>query len=676
MFNVGRYDPTKRADDGTRPKKKHKNNRPEKKQSTRRATVVPPPVNHDEEQKNGGDRQPKRTNQEDDRKKPKRKIAETVKAARGAVKPKKLQVIAKEQKEDNQILDSLDGRFDRLIQIEFEVQEQEQEHVDEAGDQQDEFPAISAGVSIAMELSQRPIQELAVAWKLKPFLVENLLQRQKLSHFFPIQCLTIPHIIATSPYIQAPDLMITAPTGSGKTLSYAVPVLQAIPIAGPRLLRTIIILPGRELAMQVESVLQSYCHGSHIRIGLAIAAASTDFAAEHALLTDDPDRIHDPSQLRRRLDRDPANVRLAIDLLDDRLPYPAPLIESSSIDILVCTPGRLMDHLHHTAGGGGGGGGLSLQHLRHLVIDEADRLLAMGSYQNWLDRVLQLAPVTVRTLLVSATATTDPRRIARFHNIQHLSIASHQRLANVLTLPASLQEFTVECAAAQKPLVLVSILMEQQRQQQTQKETTAPETASSSSITMVFCSSLESTHRLARLLQLLWVALGYDEDHIGEMSSSVRGNDRRILIDRCRDPSDRLSVLVCSDGMARGMDLEQIATIVHYDIPTTSPKTYVHRCGRTARAGRSGRAISLIKTGQMDAFGKMRLLIQPPPPPPPASSDHNKNTSRVSTWPIQKNLVNDAMQVYSHCMDALQKVLNAEDEGTVRRGDAIQSFLA
>jgi ATP-dependent RNA helicase DDX51/DBP6 len=117
------------------------------------------------------------------------------------------------------------------------------------------------------------------------------------------------------------------------------------------------------------------------------------------------------------------------------------------------------------------------------------------------------------------------------------------------------------------------------------------------------------------------------------------------------------------------LDLEQISTIVQYDIPVTSPKTYVHRCGRTARAGRSGRAISLIKTGQAEAFRKMRALIRPSPPPSSSSGEC------VPTWPIQKNLVNDAIRVYPRCMDALQKVLQAEDDGKLRRGDAVRPYL-
>jgi ATP-dependent RNA helicase DDX51/DBP6 len=376
----------------------------------------------------------------------------------------------------------------------------------------------------------------------------------------------------------------------------------------------------------------------------------------------------------------------------------------SNVDILVCTPGRLMDHLDNTRG-------FTLQHLRFLVVDEADRLLSQ-SYHKWIDRVMASSneasirawksmkegklpprrlspdefsvvlepitwrrggvsgdstdrfntneasavakvcqPIQLRKFLVSATLTRDPQKLGplRLVNPKHFNVHQLHGEINKYSMPASLDEFIVECTAEQKPLILLSLLRERLEAKRDGK-----------SMIVIFTASLDSTHRLARLLQLLWGALKFGSDAVGEFSSALNQQDRAFLMKRCNDPKDNLSIVVCSDGMSRGMDLDFVDTVINYDVPTLA-KTYVHRCGRTARASRKGEAISLLKGGQVGLFHRMRSLVQ--------ASD------RVQTIALKKNLVANASPTYRLCIQALREVLDAEANGEIGHRASVADYI-
>jgi ATP-dependent RNA helicase DDX51/DBP6 len=218
-------------------------------------------------------------------------------------------------------------------------------------------------------------------------------------------------------------------------------------------------------------------------------------------------------------------------------------------------------------------------------------------------------------------------------------------------MPDTLEEYTVECTAEQKPLVLLSLLLERlhTKRHGNQRE--------NKTMIVIFTSSLDSTHRLARLLQLLWASMKYgDFESVEEFSSALSQKERSALMKRCNDPKDNLCVLVCSDGMSRGMDIDSVDAVILYDVPTLA-KTYVHRCGRTARASRKGTAISLLKGGQVDQFSKMRRLIQAP--------------ERVKSTGVKKNLVRDYVNMYRHCINALKDVLEAEENGELGHTDTL-----
>ena len=491
-------------------------------------------------------------------------------------------------------------------------------------------------------------------------------------------------------------------------------------------------------AKQVFDVFQRYSEGSDLRIGLAIG--QSDFLAEQKALTVDMvDRKSSIGQAhlnRLQYHFDPGNIKFALDAAfheneihyDDNIAISTkvpslPIGGVSAVDVLVCTPGRLVDHLDNTPG-------FTLQHLRFLVCDEADRLLSQ-SYHNWIDRVVDSSysasvstwhaiekksnkgnvhpfklhesadhcallvdpitwrrgvtmgghqseqfsslscavesacrPVQLRKLLYSATLTKDPQKLAalrlvhpKHFDAHHLRTATSTDLeksggtGHVYSMPDTLEEFTVECTAEQKPIVLLSILLEQMElnaQSDNRGET-------GKHIIVVFTASLEATHRLARLLQLLWGSAGFgDPGLVAEFSSALNQKQRSDLMRRCNDRNDPVSVVVCSDGMSRGMDIEFVSAVINYDVPGFA-KTYVHRCGRTARAGKSGVAISLLKGGQVVQFAKMRRLIESP--------------TRVESTGVKKALVRDAIQVYRSCVSNLRQVIEAEQEGEIDSHD-------
>ncbi len=283
-------------------------------------------------------------------------------------------------------------------------------------------------------------------------------------------------------------------------------------------------------------------------------------------------------------------------------------------------------------------------------------------------------PVPLRKMLFSATLTQDPQKLARLGlvNPKHFDANVLKQLERLsendgrdshvetiktgrYSVPEGLREKMVECTAEQKPLVLLALLLDEVRNQ---NFASAQGDSDSINLCVVFTSSIDSTHRLARLLQLLWVAGGFGKSSaIAEFSSSISAKQRAAIIRRCRypDAKDKISVLVCSDGMSRGMDLPSVSAVINYDVPAYA-KTYVHRCGRTARAGKDGTAISVLKGGQVAKFRRMRNLI---------------DGGRVEQMGIKKDLVKGVIQTYKVCVSALQKVIEAEENEEILPTDPL-----
>ncbi|CAK9870887.1 unnamed protein product [Sphagnum jensenii] len=433
-------------------------------------------------------------------------------------------------------------------------------------------------------LDSQPVAQIPC---LDPRLKEAL-QSAAIDVLFPVQ-------VAVWQQVMGPgggdrDICVSSPTGSGKTLSYALPIVQMLSTRVLRRLRALVVLPTRDLAMQVKAVFDMIAPAVGLSVGLAVG--QTSIAAEAAELVEVSKKmVHSFGTLEHC---QKANV-------------------ASRVDILVATPGRLMDHFRSTPG-------FTIGDLQYLVVDETDRLLRQA-YQDWLPNVLQViqAPPVhevansaikgslklgsvltrrkwcleqgmkgrvhprVLKMVLSATLTRHPAKIAQLDLYCPTYIAPSAD-GNRYQLPKGLQTFRLVCRAREKLLFLVALLQQFRDQR-----------------TIVFTASVEATHRLFLLLRCFY----NDEAHVvAEYSSKGSETVRRKALEEFRRGT--VHVMVASDALTRGMDVEGIANVVNYDVPVYV-KTYVHRVGRTARAGQAGRAFTLMVRKEARHF-KMELL--------------------------------------------------------------------
>ncbi|EGZ27955.1 hypothetical protein PHYSODRAFT_258291 [Phytophthora sojae] len=495
-------------------------------------------------------------------------------------------------------------------------------------------------------LAKYGVAKLAEQWGLAPE-VSRSLAALSIRSFFPVQAVAIPKILA-SDSDRVTDICISAPTGSGKTLTYVVPIVQRLLPRVVCRVRALIVLPSRDLAVQVHQIVQQFVKGTPLKCGLAIG--QSNFAVEQSALVGDVsgEKVSSTTDGGRSL-----------------------------VDILVATPGRLVDHLEQTPG-------FTLQHLQIMIVDEADRLLNQ-SYQDWIPKVYasvfngqevdeeglalgvgvtcrrqdSINRRRIRTpltrVLLSATLTRNPRKLAAI-GMSNAELTKIGRIddpladnakqgtagdsddddedgeeasgsAKMYSTPTNLEEYWIECDTGSKPLVLLELLSE-----------------FAGALSIVFTASVNSTHRLARLLQLY----STHPERIREFSSSLSQKQRSALVADFK--AGRVETVVCSDAMARGMDIEDVANVVNYDVPSFI-KTYIHRVGRTARAGRHGRCVTLVKMGQMK--GMMRMLKK---------ADNNK----LKPYPLQQEHMKTLVPRYTEALQRLKDTLEAEKAGKLQ----------
>ncbi|CAI9752795.1 unnamed protein product [Fraxinus pennsylvanica] len=250
--------------------------------------------------------------------------------------------------------------------------------------------------------------------------------------------------------------------------------------------------------------------------------------------------------------------------------------------IVVATPGRLVDHLSNTKG-------FSLRALKYLVLDEADRLLN-EDFEKTIDEILGVIPRERKTYLFSATMTKKVKKLQRACLKNPVKIEAASKYSTVDTLK---QQYCF-VPAKYKECHLVFILTEK------------PESTS-----MVFTRTCDATGLLAYLLR----NLGFRAIPIsGHMSQAKRlGALNKFKSGEC-------NILICTDVASRGLDIPSVDMVINYDIPINS-KDYIHRVGRTARAGRSGIAISLINQYEMGWYLQIEQLIGKKLPKYPAELD-------------------------------------------------------
>lgn len=506
----------------------------------------------------------------------------------------------------------------------------------------------------------------AEAWGMHPHLKARI-AAEGFRQFFSVQRAVVPLLLCADATCDPTvgDVCVAAPTGSGKTLVYVLPILHALLSSRRtvRLLRALVLVPTRELATQVLEVFNRFTAGTDIVIFAATGQSS--LAAERAVL---------------------GGASSTASVYAEFLPA----CSRPGCDILVATPGRLVEHLESTPD-------FTLRHLRFWVIDEADRLLS-EAYQDWPRRVREsvfapaprasaesrsIVPTTLRrsvdsvagvpdsphwpeapasigtglltsvlrpypaqrrlrdasepelahapiplpfrVIVCSATLTTNPRKLASLQlrvpmHFEAAADASDSAVTRVLAptrdvllqpglsqrrvyqLPPTLLQAWAVCGAGEKPLLLLYLLRLLEQTQRSAGPARVGGPAAGGLLALVFAGSVETTHRLARMLQLF----GGLEGRVVEFSTTLSQSQRTAVLEAAR--LGAVSVLVSSDVAARGLDLPMLPVVFQYDAASRA-KTYVHRVGRVARAGHPGATISILKPEQVRHF-QMRIMAR------------------------------------------------------------------
>ncbi|KAK7481852.1 hypothetical protein BaRGS_00026878 [Batillaria attramentaria] len=377
--------------------------------------------------------------------------------------------------------------------------------------------------------------------------LQKRLHENGIHSFFPVQRQVVPvlmkdlkcGIFGGQCGMRPRDICVSAPTGSGKTLAFVLPVIQALRKRVVPHVRAVVILPVRDLAEQVFTVFRQYCAGTSLKVGLVVGRKT--LAVEQATLVKKREGLY-----------------------------------HSLVDILVATPGRLVDHINSTPG-------FDLSHLRFLVVDEADRMME-DIKQDWLVTV-ETAAFTAAPLAYFPLSRTPPGPLTIASAqcsqlpVKKGEIQAAGGFVGKYTTPEGLTEYFVECSAAEKPLVVLHFLHNLKFRQ-----------------VLCFTNSVESTHRLYLLAKL------FGGIKVCEFSSRQQGERRKKIIRQFAN--GKVDLLVCSDAMARGMDVENVKCVISYDNPPYI-KTYIHRVGRTARAGKAGTSISLLEKKEIFHFKQM-----------------------------------------------------------------------
>ncbi|KAJ1663653.1 ribosomal RNA processing protein [Coemansia sp. RSA 1813] len=324
--------------------------------------------------------------------------------------------------------------------------------------------------------------------------------------------------------LQGRDVIGLAQTGSGKTAAFALPILQAL-WETPTPLFACVMAPTRELAYQISETFEAL--GSGIGARCAVIVGGMDMISQQIALSKKP-------------------------------------------HVVVCTPGRLQDHLENTKG-------FSLRTLKYLVMDEADRLLDMD-FGPKIDQILKVIPRERNTFLFSATMTTKVAKLQRASLSNPVKVEVSAKYSTV----DKLLQYYMFFPFKHKDCYLVWLMNEMAGQS-----------------AIVFARTCNEVLRMALLLR----NLGIEAIPLhGQLSM-----DKRLgALNKFK--SGARKVLVATDVASRGLDIPAVDLVVNYDIPTFS-KDYIHRVGRTARAGRSGRAVSFVTQYDIELLQRIEQVI-------------------------------------------------------------------
>ena len=338
----------------------------------------------------------------------------------------------------------------------------------------------------------------------------------------PVQVAAIPIVLTGA------DLLARAQTGTGKTAAFALPMIQRLLGPGAARARSgapraLVLVPTRELAVQVDRAIAKY--GAPARVRTAAIFGGVGMGPQ-------------VQTLRR------------------------------GVDMVVATPGRLIDHLERRT--------LELSAIEIVVLDEADRMLDVG-FLPALRRLMGVLPRNRQTLLFSATLPGPVMRLSAdmTHQPRHVDVGEQ-------VVAPTVRHLVHPVAYDQKKDLLARVL-----------------TRPPSGQALVFCKTKRGSDRVGRHLE-----------HLGVSTAVIHGNKSQSARTRALDGfrAGRVRVLVATDIAARGLDIAQLPLVVNYDLPLVA-EDYIHRIGRTGRAGREGRAVSLVSPADRGLLRDIQRLL-------------------------------------------------------------------
>ncbi len=340
----------------------------------------------------------------------------------------------------------------------------------------------------------------------------------------PIQAQVIPHVLTGR------DVLAGAQTGTGKTAAFTLPMLQKLSsTAAGKLPRALVLVPTRELAAQVHESVRSY--GKYLRLRSQVIFGGVSINPQISALR-------------------------------------------AGADIIVATPGRLLDHLQQRT--------VDLSRIEFLVLDEADRMLDMGFIAD-IRRVLKQLPAVRQNLMFSATYSDDIRKLAQslLHDSAEVEVARRNAAVE------SVGQCVYQVAKTQKRSLLTHLILDGQWSQ-----------------VLIFTRTKHGANRLTK--QLVQDGVNAAAIH-GNKSQSARTQALAQF------KSGQIRALVATEVASRGLDIRELPHVVNYELPNV-PEDYVHRIGRTGRAGASGEAISLVAPDEASLLKDIERLLRKPIP--------------------------------------------------------------
>ncbi len=352
----------------------------------------------------------------------------------------------------------------------------------------------------------------------------NALTRQGYTEPTPIQAQAIP------PVLEGRDVMAAAQTGTGKTAGFTLPILEKLKDgerAKPNTARVLILTPTRELAAQVGESVATYGAGLNLNYAVVFGGVKIN-----------------PQMMKLR----------------------------KGVDILVATPGRLLDLYQQNA--------VKFPKLEVLVLDEADRMLDMGFIHD-IKKIIKLLPAKRQTLMFSATFSKDIRALAKtlVDNPVEVSVAPPNSTAE------RIEQTMYTATKNEKPRMLMQLL----------RDLSLPQV-------IVFSRTKHGANKLVRQLNA-----------DGFLAAAIHGNKSQGARTKAlaEFKSGDVNVLVATDIAARGLDIDKLPYVINYDLPQVA-EDYVHRIGRTGRAGQTGHAISLVMDEEYKTLKAIEKLIGQP----------------------------------------------------------------